>query len=573
MSAIGRAMTKEDWAKLRAEACQSMPDWMTEAGLNDPSKLPDVLLTYQQQLLATTAVHRVVVVEKSRRTGYTWAVGADAVLSAAASRSASGMNVYYMGYNLEMARDFIDVCAMWSKAFNQVASEVEEFVFDDSTDDGERFIKAFRITYASGFSIVALPSFARSLRGKQGYVILDEAAFHDDLAEVLKAALALLMWGGKVLVISTHDGDMNPFNQLVEDIKKQRKPYALVTLDFDQALKDGLYQRICMVTGKKWSVEAEAAWREEIITFYGDAADEELFVIPATGSGTYLPAVLIERSQQAEIPVVRLDCDADFLNLSDETREVEIRAWCAAELLPLLKQLPADFRTFFGMDFAMKGDLSVIWPVQLLEDMTDRPPFVVELWNVPYAQQKQILWFILDHLPRFVAGMMDATGNGGPLAQETATRYGLGRIVQQTINAGWYGQVMPLFKAAFEDGTTVTPRDVEIYNDHRAIKLINGVPQVVRLPREKGKGEDAKVKVKKKRHGDAAIAHLLARLATRMEAADWEAFEAANQPRQALGGGQQLGEDIAGLMPAGGAGNWNNGGDDIDDAMGTEDFV
>ena len=26
----------------------------------------------------------------------------------------------------------------------------------------------------------------RSLRGKQGYVIVDEAAFHDDLAELLR---------------------------------------------------------------------------------------------------------------------------------------------------------------------------------------------------------------------------------------------------------------------------------------------------------------------------------------------------------------------------------------------------
>jgi phage FluMu gp28-like protein len=542
-------LTRTEWEDLRRQASQSMPCWMEAAGLNDLTRLPDVLLAYQQQLLASTATHRVVVVEKSRRTGYTWAVAADAVLSAAASRQAGGMNVYYMGYNLEMARDFIDVSAMWARGFGPVASEVEEFIFDDTVGREDRSIKAFRITFASGYSIVALPSFARSLRGKQGYVILDEAAFHDELAEVLKAALALLMWGGKVLVISTHDGDDNPFNALCEDIRKQRRPYQLITLDFDQALRDGLYQRICLVTGQAWSPEAEAAWREEIISFYGDAADEELYVIPAAGSGTYIPPVLIEKSQRRGIPVVRLDLDASFLELAEHLRQAEIHDWCERELKPLLASLTGEFRTFFGMDFAMSGDLSVIWPVQLLADMTDAPPFVVELRAIGYAAQKQILWYILDRLPRFIGGCMDATGNGGPLAQETATRYGQGRIAEVKISEGWYREKMPLFKAAFESFSTATPADTEIYNDHRSIKLVRGVPQVVRQPKDGGKGEAAAAAKgkKKQRHGDSAIAHLMAFLATRMEAADWDAFEAAGQLRQALGGGR-MAEDIAGLQ-------------------------
>ena len=36
--------------------------------------------------------------------------------------------------------------------------------------------------------------------------MIDEAAFHDDLPELLKAALAFTMWGGVVRVISTHNG-------------------------------------------------------------------------------------------------------------------------------------------------------------------------------------------------------------------------------------------------------------------------------------------------------------------------------------------------------------------------------
>lgn len=39
---------------------------------------------------------------------------------------------------------------------------------------------------------------SKKLRGMQGVVCIDEAAFHEKLAEVLKAALALTMWGAKV---------------------------------------------------------------------------------------------------------------------------------------------------------------------------------------------------------------------------------------------------------------------------------------------------------------------------------------------------------------------------------------
>lgn len=536
MSAIGRGTSKEEWRDLRRQACQTMPGWLSDAAAGDGisiENLPDVLLVYQQDLLASTAIHRVVVVEKSRRTGYTWAVAADAVLTSAASRSAGGMDTLYIGYNLDMAREFIDTAAMWAKAFNQVASEVEETVFKDTGPDGEpRDILAFRIMFASGFEIMALCSRPRSLRGKQGYVIVDEAAFHDDLEELLKAAFALLIWGGKVLVISTHDGDTNPFNKLVEDIKKGRKPYHLITLTFDQALQDGLYQRICMVTGQEWTPEAEAKWREEIIDIYGDGADEELFVIPSTGAGAYIPGTLIERQQKDGIPVIRWECDKDFLQLSDHLREAEARDFCERVLKPLLDQLAPELDTFFGWDFALSGDLSVGWPVQRQRNMVRRPPFILELRNVPYAQQRQILWYVLDRLPRFLAGAMDATGNGAPLAQETATRYGLERIAQVKISAAWYREVMLTFKAAFEDGLVELPRDADVYNDHRAIKLINGIAQIVRQMQDSGKGEAAaKGKANaKKRHGDSAIANLMAWVASCIETGEYAYTSARQQP-------------------------------------------
>lgn len=59
---------------------------------------------------------------------------------------------------------------------------------------------------------------------------IDEAAFHERLAEVLKAALALTMWGAKVRLISTHNGIDNLFNQLITDSRAGKKRYSIHTI-------------------------------------------------------------------------------------------------------------------------------------------------------------------------------------------------------------------------------------------------------------------------------------------------------------------------------------------------------
>ena len=132
---------------------------------------PPVFLPYQKQLMQSVYDNPVTVVEKSRRTGYSWAMGGIASLIASAERSAGGQDVLYLGYNLEMAREFIDYVADFSKQILKVAANVQDTVFEDDTRP-EKSIKAFRIEFASGFKVLALPSVPRSLRGMQGLSLL-----------------------------------------------------------------------------------------------------------------------------------------------------------------------------------------------------------------------------------------------------------------------------------------------------------------------------------------------------------------------------------------------------------------
>ncbi len=469
------------------------------------------LLPYQSAWVEDRS--RVKVWEKSRRIGASYGEALDSVMHAALARAEGGQSTYYLSYNKEMTQQFVKDCAFWAGVVNAVASEVEEMVLWDADKD----ITVYRIRFASGFDIWGLPSEPRSLRSKQGRAIIDEAAFVDDLPELLKAANALLVWGGAVRIISTHNGEDNPFNELIQDIRSGKKNYSLHRTTFDDALADGLYRRICDVSGQSWSREAEGTWRADIIGDYGDGADEELFCIPSSGSGSFLTRNRIESVMDADIPVIRWTPPAeDFVDWELTLADMETEVWCRLCLSPLLDGLDPDLRSYFGEDFGRSGDLTVIHPLQELPSLDLATPFVLELRDCPFRTQRQILFFLADHLPRFSGGALDARGNGQALAEEARQRYGADRIAEVMLSESWYREHMPKLKAQFEDRTWNLPRDSQILDDYRALKMVRGVP---RVPDKRTKDADGK------RHGDAAIAGCLAVYAAKTLAGG-EPFEA-----------------------------------------------
>ena len=511
-------ISEEEWAAHRREVTQSLPPVL--AG----ESLPSVLLDYQQELLSTIAANDVTVCEKSRRTGATWALGAQGVLTSGASRSAGGMDTLYIGYNLDMAREFVDACAMWARAFLPAATAVGECLFYDKDEKGaERHIHAFRIAFASGFEVVALSSRPRSLRGRQGLLIIDEAAFHDDLEAVLKAGLAFLVWGGRVVVISTHNTADNPFNDVVEEIRAKKKPYALVRFTFDDALSAGLYQRICLVRGEDWSAEGEAQWRSNIRAYYGSGAAEELDCVPSQSGGTYLPLNLINAAMTEEYRFVAWKPPAGLVDWPEKLRHDAADEWCEQELAPLLADLPRRHRHFFGGDCGRKTDRSTI--AALYEDdlLVRRFAFVVELSECPFDVQARIIWYVADRLPRFGHAILDANGIGMMLAEAARQRYGPQYITELSPSNAWYLANMPPFRASFEDKSIVLPRHVDVRDDLRMIELSNGVAKVP--PDKRRTGSDGIL-----RHGDAAMAIVYGHAAADMPVAEY-AYQPAPLPR------------------------------------------
>lgn len=474
--------------------------------MSDKFAADKVFLPYQQALLNSTTLYPVTVVEKSRRTGFSWAIAAIAVMTAAPAENPQ--NVYYMGYDYEMAREFIQYVGDWAKKIGETVNSAEEFIFKDP-DNPDKDIKAFRVTFANGKEVVALPSVARALRGKQGLVIIDEASFHDDLKEVMKAAFALLIWGGKVVIISTHNGEDNPFNELIKDIRSDKKPYNLLRCSFEDALEQGLYKRICQQQKEEWSQEKQDAWQQSIYAFYGDSAAEELDCIPANGSGNYLTRLIIEQCMHSNIPVLTYGVKNEFAALDVGLREAEVSDWIEENLKPLLDKLDKERVSGLGYDFARSSDLSVCWVMQENQDLSLKTCFALELRNMPHEQQKQIAFYILDHLPNFKHAAFDARGNGSYLAEVVWQRYGDSYVSQVMPTVEWYRQNMPRAKAYLEDKTVTIPKTADVFTDFKQVKVVKGVAQV----------PDARTKDEKgnKRHGDSFIAYVLGIFAMRRE--------------------------------------------------------
>ncbi|MCY1391434.1 hypothetical protein D9M71_62770 [compost metagenome] len=475
-----------------------------------------LLMEHQTDWLAIQA--QIKLCEKGRRTGITFAEALDSVITSASRRSAGGMDCFYIGDTKEKGLEFIGYCAKFSRTIAEAqaagASEIEEFLFEDQDEHGNtRQINAYRIRYASGFKIVALSSNPANIRGLQGKVIIDEAAFHRDVSAVLDAATALLIWGGRIVIISTHNGRGNPFNQMINDIREGRygEDAVVYRATFDDAVANGLYERMCFMTSQAPTPEGKETWYKRIRNAYGPRRAqmrEELDAIPRDGNGICIPGVWIEDAMVADRPVLRLALDDDFALQSVPRREAYVDEWIERHLAPIMRGLSADLRHYAGQDYARHRDFSIIVPMAITQDRLRDVPFVVEMNKVPRRQQQQILWYILRRLPRFCAAALDATGNGEALAEDTADEFGHGRIHQVKLSRTWYGTWMPRFVDLFQDGAILMPKDDALGQDIRAIEQVDGIPMIAKARQQDLKDPELY------RHGDFAGAGALALFAT-----------------------------------------------------------
>lgn len=480
------------------------------------------LLAHQRKWIADPAPLKIA--PKGRRTGMTFAEAHDMVLIAAAGKAAGGDHCWYIGDTAEKGREFIATCASFAQSIAGELCAIEESLFEDQEEQADgtvktRQITSWRIRFASGHRITGLSSRPAAIRGLQGVVVIDEAAFHRDVGKVLEAVLALLIWGGRVRIISSHNGAQNAFNTLVKEAETGKFPASIHHVPFDTAVANGLYERVCLARGWTPSVAGKATWYNQIRASYGSrtaAMREELDAVPREDSGTMLALALIEAAMVPDYAVVRWEKpapDADgreFVDWSEERRRAQMAAWIEEHVQPVLDALPARWVYGIGGDFAMRQDRSAYAVAFADQQLARHVPLLMEARECPYDQQRQLLWHVCDFLRskrRLGNGVLDAGGNGMVLAQEARQRYGADRIVELIANDAWLRVHSTQLKTAFEDRTIRIGRDLDVRSDLYQFRLVNGVG---RIPSDVRKvGTDGG-----RRHADAAIAILNAFAAT-----------------------------------------------------------
>jgi phage FluMu gp28-like protein len=455
--------------------------------------------------------------EKGRRCGITYAEALDDTLIAASSRSAGGDNVFYIGDTKDKGREFIGYVAHFARVVGKELVDVEEFLFEDERDDGtSRFISGYRVSFASGFRVEALSSRPENIRGLQGVVVIDEAAFHQDVRAVLDAVNALLIWGGRIRVISTHNGVLNPFNELIREAKAGKVPFSLHFIPFAKSVANGLFRRVCLLRGKPWSPEAEAAWEAQIRSAYGARTaqmHQELDAIPADAEGAALTRVAIEAIADRTVPVIRWLLPDDVKMMAPALRDAVVRDFCRERLAPVLATLDADRRHDLGSDFARTGDAAAAIVTEMGRDLIRRARLVLEMRNVPFEMQRDVLFYLQERLPRYGHGAFDASGNGAYIAEVSRQKFGE-RVSEIKLSQEWYRVNGSAYIEAFGDRTVTLAADEDVLRDHQALSYVGGI---VKVPDDmRYKGEDGLT-----RHGDTAIAGMLAWYASRQGAHEY----------------------------------------------------
>lgn len=522
---------------------------------------PGQIHGYQSRVWRDPA--RLIVVKKSRRIGLTWALLGRSVWR---SMQPNGPNTYYMSHTYDSGLEAMADVEYWADKFNLAATKNgRPQIWAGGKKTPNSFSKeTARFASSSKFKVLsAKPRKARGIPGAPDYLI-DEAAFHLESEEMIKAARAILMRPlGTVTVVSTVMYE-DSFYEFYEETREEIEKYgpscgkSVHTITFDDALNDGFMEReawivanavrdgiatpdkliyvgnpafaaflesvvgrdaVAMVEGQSlYRPHARLEYKERVWRLVAEP-DRELNCIAASSGTQYMPKELIRRVLAEHCHVFRYEAKSEFMDVSASVQETAITSWMEGpgRELTKLRSNPGR-RWYYGVDFGRSRDLTVI-SVGYIDGQILKVPFMLELDNVPFRCQRMFFDQVMARLDIIAGGSLDRGGPGAELAEHARVTLGEYRAERVTMTNHWYMEHMPPFKLRFQDGSIQIPDDPLVEGDLRQIKLVDGVPKIPRGERVNvGKALDGKSS--KFRHGDGAISLVLLNYSARVEVAN-----------------------------------------------------
>ena len=405
-------------------------------------RMARLALPYQQTLANDRS--RMVVVEKSRRIGGTEAYAMRAALDGLfASKT---RDLWFSSRDESAAREFVMRVKHYCQTFNAVVH-----VVTGSEIIGGREFQVFEIAFPRGMRVTAMASSPGGFRSKGGDVILDEFAHHEQPDEMWRAAYPVITWGGRLTVLSTHNGDTGKFRELVEMGRRRREgnarpgdyPLELHTITIDDAIAQGLVERINEVTGQSLTRDEFRA------QLRGGLSEEdwleEYMCVPRSSAGSYLPYQLTR-------PCVHASCPRPTDSLTEFMADIG----------------RSEGELYAGVDIGRRRDLFVIWAVSRVGSALRTAAMLV--WQGrSFGEMSGAGDALMSHRTlRRVC--VDASGLGMQLGEQWRIRHGSHVVEDIQITGAVKQEIYPLLRRHLEERTVMLPESDSTLADLSSIR-------------------------------------------------------------------------------------------------------
>lgn len=422
--------------------------------ITDP-KTRNPLLPYQAKWMADESPLKIW--EKSRRIGATYVEACDVALSRLSGRR--NEDYWFSSADESAAYEFIEYVKFWCKVAGKVLESFTEQVDDGTGASGT----AYCVRFPSGKRCTAMSSNPRRFRSKGGDVCADEFAFHEHAGEMLKAMSPCTTWGGRLRILSSHNGEQSVFNELVQmaqrhargEAKKGDMPFSLHRTTIQDAVEDGLVEKINEAKGTTYTRESfleecRAKCRTE------DDWLQEYCCIPSAETEAYLTY--------------------DLLNTC-----LDRKGMCAAPTDDLMRYL-ADLRlysvgastVYTGCDIGRTNDRFVLWNIARFGG-TWSTAALLRWQNRKFSDMDQAIAATMnfrgENSVRVRRACIDRTGLGMQLAEQNADKF-RSRVEGVNFTLESKAEMAPRVLVAFQDGTIRIPDDRLVKDDLHSVRKV-----------------------------------------------------------------------------------------------------
>lgn len=390
-------------------------------------------LPYQQAWILDGS--RIKVMEKARQIGISWSTSYGLVRRKA--RRGERLDGWVTSRDDLQARLFNEDCRSFAGILNVTCKDLGEQVIDDT-----KATSAYVLHFANGVRIHSMSSNPDAQAGKRGDRVLDEFALHPDPRKLWSIAYPGITWGGQMEVISTHRGEDNLFNKLVQEAREGGNPkgISLHRVTLQDALEQGFLAKL-----QEKLPEGDPRLEMDNAAYYDfirrGCVDEESFLqeymcVPADERSAFITFELIDgcTMHPAEVWETSLLATGEY---------------------------------FVGVDIGRKHDLTVVYVLEKTARGLETRR-MVEMQDTKFAEQMQVV-SRLAGLPWVRRVCMDATGIGAMLAEELRERHGY-KVEPVTFTAGVKEDLANTLRRAMEDRAVRLPNLPKLQSDLRSIR-------------------------------------------------------------------------------------------------------